>query len=277
MGKYFTVEVKPTITASKQHLGAFDQGDVLFDWTAFNVPKGANKLVIAACVSRGTNGAAQTVSFDLYFAKTYSGTAPGSIGTIHASADGVGYYNNLIGHYHYNANDTVVANNLDRMGVSYSFFNKVNHPQSLVLEGEASSGSNVGYDKLYISATTPIATIDFSTNSLTDSAVDVSGLSSARITTLDGTDCTQVFTAGDIIHAQDDIILGEVDSLDADSLTFKTDGTKQYHAGGEILYTNAANFGAWQIQNGAGAAGDLANNDELYNLHPMTIILMFEK
>ena len=46
MGKYFTVEVKPTVTASKQHLGGFTAGDVLFDWTEFEIPKGLSLIHI---------------------------------------------------------------------------------------------------------------------------------------------------------------------------------------------------------------------------------------
>ena len=49
------------------------------------------------------------------------------------------------------------------------------------------------------------------------------------------------------------------------------------HAGGEILFSNPLGLANWQTLNGAGAAGDLANNDELYNIHPMTFILSFEK
>ena len=88
MGKFFTVDIKPTITASKQHLGAFDDGDVLFNWTAFNVPKGANRLIDAAFIIRGTDGATQTFASTLLFAKTLNGNAPDSLGTIHATADG---------------------------------------------------------------------------------------------------------------------------------------------------------------------------------------------
>ena len=43
--KYFTVEVKPTIAASKQALAAFTDGDLLFDWTSFQIPRGPAKLV----------------------------------------------------------------------------------------------------------------------------------------------------------------------------------------------------------------------------------------
>ena len=64
---------------------------------------------------------------------------------------------------------------------------------------------------------------------------------------------------------------------DANTITFKTDGSVQRHAGGEILFSNAATFAAWQIQNGAGSAGDLASGDELYNLHPVTLILSWER
>ena len=45
MGKYFTVTVKPEIAASKQDDGAFADGDLVFDWTAFNIPKGPAKLL----------------------------------------------------------------------------------------------------------------------------------------------------------------------------------------------------------------------------------------
>ena len=49
--KYFTVEVKPTIAASKQALAAFADGDLLFDWTSFQIPRGPAKLVNATIVS----------------------------------------------------------------------------------------------------------------------------------------------------------------------------------------------------------------------------------
>ena len=100
-----------------------------------------------------------------------------------------------------------------------------------------------------------------------DDAVDVSGLSAATITTIDGTAANVAFAVGDVLHAQDDIIVGEIASLDADNITFRHDGKNG----------TPANFAAWQIQNGADAAGDLANNDELFNVNPIKIILHFEK
>ncbi len=78
MGKYFTVEVKPTIPASHQAAGsaAYAADDVLFDWEAVQVPRGANKLVSATLIMRGTDGATQTPrDIDIYFAKSIDGTA----------------------------------------------------------------------------------------------------------------------------------------------------------------------------------------------------------
>jgi len=280
MGQFFNVTVKPIITASLQHTAAFADGDVLFDWTAFNIPKGAAKLTNVTMLIRGTDGAPQTArDINFYFAKSRDAgaTAPGSLGTINATADGTGYYNHLISKVHIEASGDY-ATGLDYMSVATTGHGAANNQGNLniVLQGEADSGSSVGYDKLYIGGIAAGA-LDFSTAALTDDAVDVSGLSEAKITTLDGTACNKVFTPGDIIHAEDDIIVGEVKSVDANNITFKTDGSVQYHAGGETLFSNPDGFAAWQIQNGAGAAGDLANNDELYVLHPITLILSFEQ
>ena len=149
----------------------------------------------------------------------------------------------------------------------------------IVLEGEPDSGINVGFDKLYVAGIAE-GTLDFSTAVVTSRAVDVSGLSAAQLVNADieGTDPRTVFAPGDIIHAEDDVILGEIESMaDANTITFKTDGSKVLHANGETLFTNANGLTAFQTQNGAGAAGDLASGDELYNIHPITLIFSFER
>ena len=146
---------------------------------------------------------------------------------------------------------------------------------ALVLEGEVNSGDNVGYDTLYLGGIAGNSAIDFGTAVLTDATVDVSGLSAATLTGIDGTSPLVAFAIGDIIHATDDIILGEIASMDADNITFKADGSTTTSLKGE--YTVPADLAAWKIQNGAGAAGDLANNDELFNIHPIRVILSFER
>ena len=67
MGKYFTVEVKPTIptVASGQH-AAFADDELLFDWYAFDVPKGTCRLVHIDQEIRPKGDAGSTVNeFDL--------------------------------------------------------------------------------------------------------------------------------------------------------------------------------------------------------------------
>ena len=283
---YFTTTIKPTITASLQHAHAFTDADLLFDWTTFNVPKGANKLMNVTALIRGTDGSPQTFAMDLFFAKTFQGSAPGSLGTINATAGGIGYYNHLIGAWkieeldYINTGQLDTGPNISTLSHDSRVANFVDGGRPIVLQGEPESGSNVGYDKLYVAATTPDGACDFSTAVVTSQIVDVSGLSAAQLVNADieGTDPRSVFAPGDIIHAEDGIILGEIESMaDANTITFKTDGSVQRHAGGEILFSNADGIAAWKIQNGADAAGDLASGDELYNLHPVTLILSWER
>ena len=267
MGKFFNVEVKPTILASKLAT-VYGSGDVVFDWHAIDVPKGASKLMGVTAIMRQKHGTAgNEIPFQLVYAKSINNVAPSSLGTVNATASGTGYYNNVIGKSTFTANDymsdilnngvTVVA--LAQGGAS-------SEKPSIVLEGEPNSGTNVGYDKLYVGMIAEGA-FDFTTAALLDDAVDVSGLSAATITTIDGTAANLVFAVGDVLHVQDDIIVGEIASLDADNITFRHDGKNGTPDG----------FANWQIQNGAGAAGDLANNDELINVNPIKIILHFEK
>ena len=289
MGKYFTVTVRPTILPSVQ--AAFADGDIVFDWTAFNVPKGANKLISTTVLFRGTNGATQSIALNAYFAKTFNGNAPGTLGTVNATANGTGFYNNLIGATMMEEND--ISHDLDTMGIATFRNNRNVNGHAMVLEGEPNTGINVGYDKLNIAMTQLDGDIDFSTNVLTTGAHDVSGLSNTEIGSLDDGSggsavCTKKFAVGDIVRATDDIILGEVVTVAANALTFKhnsaggggNDSGKSsivYHANGETLYTVPADLSGWVTQNGGGAAGDLANNDELFNIHPITVILQFER
>ena len=284
---YFTVEVVPTITADTQ-AAAFANQDLLFDWKSFTIPSsgGPSKLVSVAVKMRGTNGAVQTArKLDLYFAKKRNGSAPSSLGTVNATLGGkVDITNNLIGQVRINAHDFGGSNfdfiNMAQTGtgVESGQGGGAGMP-NLVLQGEDTSGEYTGYTTYYLGASAGGA-FDFGTNVLTTGTLDVSGLITATVASLDNGSggsalCTTKFAVGDIIHATDDIILGEIATINSDtSLTFRQAGGVTLDPAGE--YTVPATVAAWQTQNGAGAAGDLANNDELFNIHPIQIILSFE-
>jgi len=268
INKYFNVEVKPTILASQLAAHAYGSGDVVFDWHAVDVPKGASKLVGVTAIMRQKHGTAgNEFPFQLVYAKSIGNVAPSSLGTGSATANGTGYYNNVIGKSTFIAKD-YMSNVLDN-GVVVAALTQGgadSEKPSIILEGEPNSGTNVGYDKLYVGMIAEGA-FDFTTAALTDAIVDVSGLSAATITTIDGTAADKVFAVGDVLHAQDDVVIGEITSLDADNITLRHDGENG----------TPANFAAWQVQNGAGTAGDLADGDELINVNPIKIILHFEK
>ena len=277
---YFTVEAIPTIIASKQV--AFGANDVNFDWTSFQVPKGAAKLSAVTMVVRGTNGAIQAArDIDIYFAKSIKGVAPPTFGVVNGTVDGLpAVTNHIIGMTHVDASSEYGANNFDFFNVGNTGSGSAsNNIPSIVLQGEPDSGDNVGYDTLYVAAKS--AQFDFGTNALTTGAVDVSGLSTATVGSLDDGSAgdalaTTKFAVGDIIHATGDIILGEIASIDSDAaITFRHDGGTTLDPAGS--YVVPADLAAWKIQNGAGAAGDLANNDELFNIHPIKLIFHFEK
>ena len=92
--KYYNVKVKPDIVNGdispvidddKGH-NAFAAGDLVFDWTAFYIPKGTSKLENIAMYMNGADGGAPvTGDFYLIFARDVDGTAPLTAGTINAA------------------------------------------------------------------------------------------------------------------------------------------------------------------------------------------------
>ena len=240
--KYFTVTVKPTIAASKQKLGAFTGNDVLFNWTEFDIPKGAARLIGVTTLVRGTDGVAQEKAIDLMFAKTINGTAPSDIGTVHATAGGSGYQNHLIGAIRIDTSD--YKDGLDIMSIASSGYGMANTQiPSHVLQGEPETGTNVGFDKLYIAATGAAfefqSTVQVSTETATNSSAVVVKTTSALTN----------FDKGDVLHDEDDQLIGTVKSVtDANNI---------------VLEANADSVSAV--------------NKDLYNINPFTFILSFER
>ena len=279
MGKHFNAPIiTPLVKASVQHT-AFTEGDIVFDWTSFDIPKGGARLLGATITYRHNKVASQVGCLDLVLAKDGgTNTALTSLGTGNALYGVTNYANtDIIGFLPGKLADL----SGEGVAASAASVQTTSAPSPIILDPLATntaSGANVGYDRYYIAGLASGA-LDLRSLVALDDDVDVSG-EDGTITTLDGTAPNVVFAAGDILHVDDDIILGEVASVTANNIVLKFDGsTSTNHAvvAGNQSYTVPADIAAWRIQNGAGAAGDLSDDDLVYNIYPLRITLHFEK
>ena len=238
--KYFTVEVKPTIAASKQALAAFADGDLLFDWTSFQIPRGPAKLVNATIISKSADGAVNSHALNLYFAKTRQGNAPVTLGVIHATALGATTSSNeIIGACQSEEADQLVG--LDHLTIQSA---KTISP-NMVLEGEPNSGDTVGLDTLYVAGISVDGTPSFA------STVTCTGVqaTSQAVLAVGTTDADDVFAIGDVLHDENDRALGTVKSI--------TSAT-------EMIMT-------------ANLTSATVNAKDVYCINPIKLILSFEK
>ena len=247
MGRYFTVEKKLTIAASIQH-AAFASGEIMVDWTAIQVPRGASCLRSATVLVRPKGDAGPTINvfaFDLVFSKTNTvslGTPGGGISR-RPSED-------FIGQLEF---DTASFNSTGFKSTAIATIgtDTGGGTTPLVLQGDPTTGDNVGYDVIYVGM---IARGSFDFTSINTVNETGFGAEAQTVITMDdgsaGTtmNCLEHFTAGDILHAQDDAVLGTFSSGSAQEITL-----------------TAANTAA------------IAENDVIYNLHPIKLVLGFEK
>ena len=253
MGKYFSVTKKMPIIASLQH-AAFSAGEVLVDWTAIEIPKGSACLRSLTMLVRPKGDTTPTDN-NLACYIIFSTTNTQSLGTVGAQVDhrpfpdAIGLLEITAGHYGINVfNSTAIAttnNNGDGENASVP----------IVLTGDPTSGDNVGYDTIYVGIVAN-GSFDFTSINVINDADINSTTPTAIVMARSGMDVREHFAVGDVLHAQDDIVLGTVKSID-DATT------------GPINLTSATS--------GAGDATTVANGDTIYNLHPITLILGFEK
>ena len=257
MGKFFTTTVKPTITASEQHDGAFAAGDVLFDWTAFDVPKGSSLLRAAVGLIRGTNGADQAaVDMELFFAKSINGTAPSTLGDLNdpvdtATATGTnktGWFNNLIGLLYFDVSSSNIGSSDDLVYMNMVQMGNRGGSPNIVLTGEPDSGTNVGYDKIYVAGILKTALDLESLTRINNGTLDGSVL------TVNGTDPRLFLAVGDTIAA-----------------TTATD-TSASTAIGEV-----SALAELAITLTAATEVAVVNDDFIYNVNPIRFIFSFEK
>ena len=232
-------KVIPTIAASKQALGAFADEDILFDWHEVKNFRGTEINGITAII-RGTNGADQTLrDFDLLFASSGIKVSPErnfsginvdtvgvpSLGTVHAGVSTYQWKNNLTGRVLFDVDANAVFNDGDLDVLNIVTVSGLNIP--------------VGQD-LFMAAITKGA-YDFSSTVqvATETATNTTGV------VVKNTGALVNFAPGDVLHDEDDQLIGTVKSVTDDNNI--------------VLAENCASVSAV--------------NKDLYNIHPVQFIL----
>jgi|TARA_B110000495_G_C22872118_1_gene508586 hypothetical protein len=247
MGKYFTVEIKPTVTASKQHIGVFTAGDVLFDWTEFEIPKGSANLIGATVLVRPKGDASPTANakaLSLLISK--SNTV--SLGTINSDADNKPS-NDLVAHVELaDADFTPSKLNSTAIGTTPTNVDDIPPGVPTVITANQNLASTSGFDKFYIGA---LSGAQFFTTLHRINDADIDSASPGTALAIDGNSMNALehFLPGDVLHAHDDAVIG----------------TAAVVANGTITLTEAI------------ATGVLEDDDFVYNIHPIRIILQFEQ
>jgi len=226
---------------------AFTTDDILFDWQALQVPKGANKLISISGYLMGQDGGEQVnADLEFVFAKSINGTAPGTLGAVNAAQTACFELPlHYIGVAKVEATSSVTLGPKFGDYFSSGFTGSSNgHALPIILEGEPSSGQNVGYDVIYVAAFTLGAT-DFSTG-VKPSA---QAATSTDTIAVDGVDPRKCFQVGDTVYTNtDDTALGTVKSMGANSIVLN-----------------------------ASLAVQVEDNEEIVNANPVTVIFGFEK
>ena len=265
MSKYFTVEVLPDMGADGATTAlstAFTDKDILFDWHAFDMPRGGARLLSITSIIHGTNGADQlpggtTLDYELIFAKDRKGVAPPTIGVNNAAVTGEGWYNHVIGRTVVDSSLQGDEGNLIRLNIvntdlayNAGAATYVNSP--LVLQGDAlgSIGYNKdGYDRIYV-AGIALGGFDFNTGVILNEAdsATLAALGTAALD-VDGNDARNSFAVGDVVVAQDGAAIGTIKSIPSDVLINL-----------ESTHTDA-----------------LANDDEIFHKSPIRLVFHFER
>ena len=234
---YLTDEIKPKIDT----LGnvAFTNDDVLFDWVAFEIPKGTAAMVSFMVKMMGANGAAQKKSGDLYFATSLNGVAPPTLGASNDAKDPIHTasvrpyligFQRIVPAADSDSADSLVAYNI--LGNGQGSDNGDRAVKPILLQGDPDgfpgdsthSKTTPGYQTIFVAAT--ISTADFGTGVLLNQAGNqAQSLTTAVDLVVDGSDADDIFAIGDELisfvasDGSSPKLIGTVTSIpDADSI-----------------------------------------------------------
>jgi len=227
-GKYHLATIKPEINLTGNV--AFSVDDVLFDWTSFEVPRGACAIRSLNLIVPGTNAVAANgaLQMDLYFATSINGVAPPTLGNTNVAMNVISAtaakphimaYHAVLGKEKEDALDGMVGFNVLGKGAVTSAITQGDTALT-VLEGDPSyAGATSGYQTIWVAGVAQGA-YDFGTGCI------IAGDHSAGDLTIviDGVDADDCFTIGDTIIAFDAdgsgaTAIGNVTALAADLIT----------------------------------------------------------
>ena len=221
---YINKQVKPIITASTQNT-QFANNDILFDWTAFDLPKGSSLLKNVTVVLRHADSAAQTMQhIHLFFARSINGVVPASLGTVNVTADGTGYFNNIIGGIILDKADAII-DGLDFVTILSSGNSSgtagMGATEISFSTDDFTTATYKGFERYYVAAIHHGgAGFNFTTGVLLNQGSNQAAATVETTLTTDGTDARKVFSVGDIVVAADGAAVGTVTAVaSATSLT----------------------------------------------------------
>jgi hypothetical protein len=244
MGKYFLQEVKPVMTHTAA-TGNVSNANILFDWHAFDIPKGAARLIGLTIRVAGKDGAAflSGQDMELFYAKSYLGAAPTTLG-----GDGVvdtfgHWFHQIIGKQYVSignggTNDAdLIKGNIvavGRMGGGKAdavVTTNVDTETALVLQGEPDSGINVGFDRLYVAG---LAKASFN---ITSTMTVGSGgtATNTPIVTVATINADIALNPGDIIKDEDGQLLGTIKSVDSTTQVTLEENCANVSAAGKVI------------------------------------------
>jgi hypothetical protein len=254
---YFTVRITPDIVdgdiskliADDKTDNPMASGNLLFDWQALQVPKGAKKLVNITGYMMGEDGGVQgNADIHFIFAKSIDGVAPGTLGE-----EGAGQTACFELPLHFIGGMKVEGTSHPTVGTAFgdwftsSYGGAPGTNTGVILQGEPDSGQNVGYDVIYVAAFMGAA-VDFSTGVLANYSSGAPSADSTTSIVVKTVDARKCFQKDDIVYVHDvDTALGTVSSVTATGI--------------ELTANN-------------GAA--VANNDEIINATPVKVLFGFE-
>ena len=222
--RYILKTIRPTVS----HLfhAASGGADVLWDWYAFEIPKGACMMKSISGTVIGIDGAAGgEQDFKLWFARSINGVAPSTMGTSHAAntaANTAAFRRNIIGFTYIDASAVDDADALVGYHVIGARGAETLEQPNMVLQGDPQYASTSGYQTIWIAAETTGAALDFGTEVDLNMAGHQAASTAAVQITTSGTDPRLVFQPGDIVQGHTGTVTMEVVSVDsATTMTVK--------------------------------------------------------